>query len=325
MKHWTFAARLESFPDIPETAFEKGNPSYTTFEKIDRMAKAKGVTHIEPNYPYHFYENTPEEVRDYAKTYGLGVSGVGLRFVEEFTGGELTHPSPKKCAKAMDNLQAGIDACRKMGGSTATIWSTYDGFDYPFQADYGKAWKYIVSCYRELAMSNPDMKISIEYKPYEPRQFYFINDIGTTLLAVSEAGCDNLGVTLDFAHMLMKKENPAYSLALAAERGKLFGFHLNDGYGSHDDGLLIGSVSLLQTLEFIYYMKYYQYSGTIFFDTFPLREDPVRELELNIQVFNRMSDWIDEIGMDKLARLIAKKDALAMQKLLVLDNLLQDK
>lgn len=323
MSSWTFAARLESFPDVPETAFEKGNPKYTTFQKIDEMAKAAGVTHIEPNYPYHFYENTPEEVRDHAKKYGLGVSGVGLRFVEEFTGGELTHPCSKKREKAMRNLQEGIDACRKMGGTTATIWSTYDGFDYPFQADYGKTWNYMVKCYAEVAKSNPDIKISLEYKPYEPRQFYFINDIGTTLLAVMEADCDNLGVTLDFAHMLMKKENPAYSLALAAERGKLFGFHLNDGYGSHDDGLLIGSVSLLQTLEFIYYMKRYHYDGTIFFDTFPLRENPVKELELNIEVFNRMSDWIDEIGMDHLAELISRQDALAVQKLLVLDKLLK--
>lgn len=50
MNNWTYAARLESFPDVPEKVFEKGNPSYTTFDKIDRMAQAKGVTHIEPNY-----------------------------------------------------------------------------------------------------------------------------------------------------------------------------------------------------------------------------------------------------------------------------------
>ena len=167
------------------------------------------------------------------------------------------------------------------------------------------------------------MKISLEYKPYEPRQFYFINDIGTTLLAVLEADCDNLGITLDFAHMLMKKENPAYSLALAAERGQLFGFHLNDGYGSHDDGLLLGSVSLLQTLEFIYYMKRYEYNGVIFFDTFPLREDPVKELELNIRVFNRISDWIDNIGMERLADLVAQQDALKVQEMLVLEGLLK--
>lgn len=323
MSQWKFAARLESFPDIPEIAFEKGSPRYSTFDKIERMAQAKGVTHIEPNYPYHFYENTPEEVKDFALQYNLGVSGVGLRFVENFTSGELTNPCSEKREKAMRTLQEGIDACRKMGGTTATIWSTYDGFDYPFQSDYGKTWSYMIQCYAEVAKSNPDIKISIEYKPYEPRQFYFINDIGTTLLAVLEADCDNLGITLDFAHMLMKKENPAYSLSLAAERGKLFGFHLNDGYGSHDDGLLIGSVNLIQTLEFIYYMKKYKYDGVIFFDTFPLRENPVRELELNIQAFNKMSNWLDRIGMDQIDQIVKEQNALMVYEKLILEGLLK--
>ncbi|MFO8080362.1 MAG: NADH-ubiquinone oxidoreductase-F iron-sulfur binding region domain-containing protein [Armatimonadota bacterium] len=69
----------------------------------------------------------------------------------------------------------------------------------------------LVDGLKEVANAHPDMRISIEYKPYEPRQFYFISDIGTALLAIEDTGCDNLGVTLDFAHMLMKKENPAFS------------------------------------------------------------------------------------------------------------------
>ncbi len=322
MKKWTYAARLESFPVTPDVKFDLGNPSYTTIQKIDEMAKAQGVTHIEPNFPYHFCENTPEELRDYAAKKGLGVSGVGVRFVEHFTGGELNHPNAAYREKALQNIHDSVDACRRMGGKVATIWSTFDGFDYPFQADYGRVWKNIVAGYAEVAKANPDMKISIEYKPYEPRQFYFINDIGTTLLAIEDAKCDNLGVTLDFAHMLMKKEQPAYSLSLAAERGRLYGFHLNDGYGSHDDGLIIGSVSLMQTLEFIYYMKKYNYDGTIFFDTFPLREDPVKELELNIQLFDKMSAFLDQIGMDEIAALVSKQDAIGVNRLFLLNNFL---
>lgn len=323
MKEWKFAARLESFPVTPDVKFEQGNPVYTTYEKIDEMAKAEGITHIEPNFPYHFYENTPEEIREYAAQKGLGVSGIGVRFVEKFTGGELWNLKEKYRDAALQNIQDSVDACRKMGGEVTTIWSTFDGFDYPFQADYGKAWKNIVHGYAEIAKANPDMKISIEYKPYEPRQFYFINDIGTTLLAIEDAKCDNLGLSLDFAHMLMKKENPAYSLALAAERGRLYGFHLNDGYGSHDDGLILGSVSFMQTLEFIYYMKKYNYDGAIFFDTFPLREDPVGELALNIRLFKRMSDFLDEIGMDKIADLVSKQDALKVNELFLLNHFLK--
>ncbi|NLY18125.1 MAG: TIM barrel protein [Clostridiaceae bacterium] len=321
MKKWTFAARLDSFPYKPDEYYELGMPKISTFDKIDKMAQAEGVTHIEPNWPYQF-DVTPEELKEYAAKYGLKVSGVGVRWTIEFVAGEITNKSPKKREKALQLLNDAVYACRKMGGTTTTIWSTYDGFDYPFQADYGKAWKALVKAYAEVAKANPDMKISIEYKPYEPRQFYFINDIGTTLLAIEDAKCDNLGVTLDFAHMVMKKENPAYSLALAAERGRLYGFHLNDGYGSHDDGLMIGSVNLMQTLEFIYYMKKYDYDGTIFFDTFPLRENAVEELSLNIKLFNAYSDLIDHIGMGKIASLVESQDAIAVQRLFLLETLL---
>lgn len=323
MNKWSYAARLDSFPYRPHEYEKVGRPQLSTYDKIDKMAQAKGVTHIEPNWAYHF-DVSPEEMRKYAlERYGLGVSGIGVRWSPEFTCGELTNMDKLVSDKALQFVQDAVDTCRKMGGKVTTIWSTYDGFDYPFQADYGAAWKKMVSGYAEVAKANPDMKISIEYKPYEPRQFYFINDIGTTLLAIEDAKCENLGVTLDFAHMLMKKENPAYSLALAAERGRLYGFHLNDGYGSHDDGLIIGSVSTLQTLEFIYYMKRYDYDGPIFFDTFPLREDPVAELELNIELFEAYSNLIDEIGMNRIATMIRAGDPVASQRELLLNTLLK--
>ena len=40
--------------------------------------------------------------------------------------------------------------------------------------------------------------ISIEYKPNEPRSYSLLSDLSTTLLALSEVGKDNLGVTFDF-------------------------------------------------------------------------------------------------------------------------------
>ena len=70
-------------------------------------------------------------------------------------------------------------------------------------------------------------------------------------------------------------------------------------------------------------MKRYNYDGAIFFDTFPLRENPVAELELNIKLFNAYSDLIDEVGMDNIASLIQRKDAIAVQQLLLLNTLLR--
>ncbi|MEH7248149.1 TIM barrel protein [Neobacillus niacini] len=322
MKKWKFTGRLQSFVEKPELFWDEKKVEFSVLDCIDRMATAKGVTHIEPNYPMHFKERSAQELKAYIESKGLATSGVATRFEDEFIGGELTNPDPKIRAKALNLIHETVETCKEMGGTTTTIWSAFDGFDYPFQADYGKSWRMIVESIADVAKAHPDMKISIEYKPYEPRQFYFINDIGTTLLAIEDAKCDNLGVTLDFAHMIMKKENPAYSLALAAERGRLFGFHLNDGYGSHDDGLMLASVNLLQTLEFVYYMRKYNYDDVIFFDTFPKREDPVKEFETNIALFNGLSNLIDNIGEGKINEIIASKDAIAIQRILVSENLL---
>ncbi|MCS5873411.1 sugar phosphate isomerase/epimerase [Klebsiella pneumoniae subsp. pneumoniae] len=54
--------------------------------------------------------------------------------------------------------------------------------------------------------------------PYEPRTFSFIGDVSSTLMLIDDVGSDNLGITLDFCHMIMKKENPAFSLFQSARK-----------------------------------------------------------------------------------------------------------
>ncbi len=93
--------------------------------------------------------------------------------------------------------------------------------------------------------------ISIEYKPNEPRAFSVLRDVGTTLLAIAVTGARNLGVTLDFAHVLYAGEQPAFAAALVARTSRLLGVHLNDGYGGRDDGLMVGAVHTQQTLELL--------------------------------------------------------------------------
>jgi xylose isomerase len=73
-------------------------------------------------------------------------------------------------------------------------------------------------------------------------------DCATTLLALNEIGLPNLGVTLDFAHVLYADEQPAYAAALIARHSHLLGLHLNDGYSKRDDGLMVAAVHLIQTI-----------------------------------------------------------------------------
>ena len=128
---------------------------------------------------------------------------------------------------------------------------------------------------------------------------------------------ENVGITLDYCHMLMKGENPAYGLAIAAERNKLYGVHMNDGHGLNDDGLITGSITFIQTLEFIYYLKKFRYEGVIYFDTFPVREKGSDEVKRNIEIFERIEKLIEKIGMEEIEEIINSNDAVKAQIILL--------
>ncbi len=216
-------------------------------------------------------------------------------------------------------MQDAADACEALGGSVITIWLGFDGFDYPFQVDYEKNWDKIVRAFREVAdyAGGKGLKVSIEYKPCEPRAFSMIDGIGLTLQMIDEVDRPNIGVTLDFCHMLMKRENPAYSLALAARKNKLYGLHMNDGYGELDNGLIFASVSMPQALEFVYYLKKYNYDEVVFFDSFPIREEAQQEVSANIKAFKALSNAIDSYGMDRIEEVIKEQDGIKAQKLVL--------
>ena len=122
-----------------------------------------------------------------------------------------------------------------------TIWPGQDGIDHPFQADYARLWDAEVDGLRQVAEHAPDFPVSIEYKPSEPRSIMILPNVSATLLAIAETGAPNLGVTLDFGHVLEADTSPAMAAALVGRRSRLLGLHLNDGYGQRDDGLMVGT------------------------------------------------------------------------------------
>jgi len=53
------------------------------------------------------------------------------------------------------------------------------------------------------------VKISLEFKPKEPRNFSYLARSADTLLFVRETGTENVGVTIDVGHALFGDENVA--------------------------------------------------------------------------------------------------------------------
>ncbi len=316
-----FSTRLNSFK-AQKGLFFPQDKQLTTVDLINRMSTVNGLTHVELNYPEHFKTNTLDEIQEAISRSGLEVSGIALRFDDTYLNGEFTNSDEGIRRKAINTTKEAVEVCQQLGGTTTTIWLANDGFDYSFQLDYEDAWNQTVSALKEVASEYPEVNISFEYKPYEPRSFSLVGDIGLSLLLVEEVGLPNVGITLDFCHMLMKKENPAYSVALAARKNRLMGFHLNDGYKDGDDGNMLGSVHLMQTLEFIFYAKKYNYTGLIYFDTFPLREDPVAECEQNIKVYKALDALITKIGMEEIQQLIKEKNGVKVQQFMLSSFLL---
>lgn len=288
-----------------------------TLEDVFQSFKNLGLDYVDLNFEEHTVNYTPQEMKSLLDRYGLKLNGVALRFHEEFLNGDLGNSDEKIANKALEDCKKAADYCREAGGKVVTIWMAHDGFDYSFQINYLKVWTLLVKSFQEIADYAPDLKISVEYKPFQPRAYAFVDSMGIAGMMVSEVARDNFGMTLDYCHMLMKHENPAFAADIFASRGKIYGIHINDGYGLNDDGLMVGTSSPFKTLELLYYLKKHNYDGVYYFDTFPVIEDAKDECHANIEMLERMNHLINKTGLEKIGDIISKNDAIAAQKLML--------
>lgn len=315
-----FATRLNSFASGAHLAWpgQSGKPS--VMQMAERAASVNGLTDLDLNYPDHVSED-PAQLARRLGDLGLSINGFAMRYYTnpDFKLGAFTHPDEKVRREAIDLTKKGIDAARAAGSNLMTIWLGQDGFDYAFQADYDRMWQHEIDGIREVCAHDPDCLISIEYKPNEPRAYSLMPDAATTLLAIKDVGASNLGVTLDFAHVLYADEQPAFAAALIARHSQVLGLHLNDGYAKRDDGLMVGAVHTVQTIELLRQVRRDGYKGAIYFDTFPdlTGLDPVHECEVNINTVERMLRIVDRLEQDnRLSGALDRQDAVSSQSIL---------
>ncbi len=287
---------------------------------IKAAGRVGGLSAADLNYPDHFAENDADELSRFLDDQGMALNGLAMRYYTEpnFAAGAFTNPDASVRRKAIDLTKSGIDVVARMGGSLMTLWLGQDGFDYSFQANYAELWNRTVAAVAEVADHNPEIDIAIEYKPNEPRAYALMPDAATTLLGLREVDRPNVGVTLDFAHVLYADEMPAHSVHLIARNSNLLGVHLNDGYGKRDDGLMVGTVHPQQVIELFLELANINFNGVIYFDTFPEQSglDPVEECRANIANTEHLRRLAVEL-MDnsELRAAIEQQDAVKSQKI----------
>jgi xylose isomerase len=314
-----YATRINSFASDAQAYWPGlgGKPSLR--QMIERAATVPGLSELDLNYPDHIGA-PPREVAAMVRDCGLQVSGLAMRYYSNlvFRRGAFTNADPEVRRQAIDLTKRGIDAAGEMGAPMMTLWLGQDGYDYAFQCDYRKLWADEVSGIAEVAAHDSNCMIAIEYKPNEPRSYCLLRDAATTLLAIDEAGCANLGVTIDFAHSLYADEQPAFAASMILRRSRLLGLHLNDGYAKRDDGLMVGTVHAQATLELLAEVNRGGFDGAIYFDTFPDASglDPVAECAANIRTVGRMMDAVRRLQQDnRLAEAQARQDPVVAQEI----------
>lgn len=309
-----YAARLN--------AFKAALPAErrTTPELLALAATVGGLDAADLNYPDQVSAETEAEVRRALEVTGMHLNGLAMRYYGDpkLAIGAFTNPDAGVRRRAIDQTREAMDICARLGAGQLTLWMGQDGFDYAFQVDYARAWDDTIAAMAEVADHNRDVDVAIEYKPNEPRAYALMPDIGTTLLAVKELNRSNVGVTLDFAHVLYADEMPAHAAHLVARHSRLMGVHLNDGYGKRDDGLMVGTVHPVATVELFVELERMGYDGVIYFDTFPDHSglDPVEEARTNVLMAEKLRQVAASLTDDAdLKAAIARQDGAVSQRI----------
>lgn len=290
----------------------------SVLEMLSLASQVKGLKGVEVHQT-DFEEVSIEEFKKKLQETGLVVSNVNTNVwgSAEWKYGAFAHRDPEIRARAIAEGKKAVDYARQLGAPSIGLWLGSDGFDYPFQVDYIKHWELLIGGIKEVAeYASPDIKVGIEYKLKEPRTHMSISDAGKALAIALELDMDNVGVVIDFGHALMSGENPADSVAFLARYGKLFNVHFNDAYGLWDDDMIVGSLRVWETIEFLLYCKLTGYDGWFGLDMFPYREDAVAAADMALRNIEAMWQLVEQIDIEELRKAQATMDAIETQKVI---------
>jgi xylose isomerase len=274
-------------------------------ELFERVASIGGVTGVEYIGNWHVSDKTINLVADLQKQYGFrAVAIIPDHFGTKHWGrGAFTSTDPAIRRLAVKETLDMAAYARELSCDTISIWNGQDGYDYPLQADYVDAYKWLLDGLTECCEMAPDIRMSLEYKPKEPRCHCFIPNVWSALTLISDSGKPNMGVTIDVGHSFEAYENVSEAVCAAMSRGRMFHFHMNDNWKLWDDDMIAGSLHTIEYIEMFYWLKKLNYTGFISTDQYPYREDSrdaVEQTILWMRTFERIADKIDMARMQEI-------------------------
>jgi xylose isomerase len=269
-------------------------------QRLEMVKRVQGVDGIEIVYPQDFAD--PKQTVAMVRDAGLPVSAVNLivKSEKKWQSGSFTSTDPQLRADAVANMKSAMDLAAELDAWMITCCPLIDGHNYSFQVDYLKQWRWLEEGIAEAARYRSDVRISLEYKLNESRNYVILGDVGRTLYLCERLGLPHVGVTMDVGHALMAKETPAEAMCLAAQAERLFYVHFNDNGREWDWDMLPGSVNLWDLVEMTYYLDRLNWEGWLAYDVLTRDGDPVETMSATIAIVQVAEALLDKLGREEL-------------------------
>lgn len=299
---------ISSFLGKSKDRFHDYNQPRTLEEKF---AMAKTIEHIQGLEVVFPYEVGPaKEFKALMEKNQLGISAinVNVKAEPEFKNGGLTSTDPAVRAKAVQFIKDSKDYAKEVGADKVTCCPLGDGYEFSFQANYSESWKNLVETFREAAAYLPEIPLFIEYKPSETRGKCFLDTAAKTILLIKEIGLPALGVTIDFGHSMYGGNNPAEEVALLESCKVPYYVHINDNDAKWDWDYFAGSKHIVEYVEFLYYLKKFNYNDYLTSDTSPTRWDIRKTFEANNRITLKVLAALDKMEADGFEKVLASSE-----------------
>ena len=312
---------ITGFLSKTKDRFHEYNEPLDLERKFELMTQIDGYDGVEIVHPYEV--DDPVQTKELLRRYRLKVAAVNVnvKAEPEFRNGGLTSHDRGVRAKAVRFIKEAKDFAAAAGADKVTCCPLGDGYEFSFQYDYARTWKYLVETFGEAGGYKPEVPLFIEYKPSETRGRCFVDSAAKTLCLLNDIQNRKMGVTLDFGHSMYGNEHPAEALVLLAESPYQYYIHINDNDGKWDWDYFCGTKHFLEYVEFLFYLKKYNYSDYLTSDTSPTRWDIKGTFEANSRISNKIWQRLDEVDGAELDRLLNQSDYLAMWRFIE-ENLL---
>jgi len=268
-------------------------------KSFEAMSKIGGLHGMGITWPTEPLPGDPDKLVKMFEDYGLKPGDCSVINYDDrkWRHGALVTTEKNIRKENIKLCKEAVDFASQIPRTKVMVWPGHDGFDYPFQTDYSVAWNNMVDSFQQICSHNSDVTICVEYKAKDPRQRFFVSNIGKMMALFNDVGMDNLKGVIDTGHALQCQESLGEDIVFLSKHNKLGIIHLNDNYRDADPDLIFGTIAFWDNLEFFYYLLQTDYEGTIEIDYQNPREDRIKSLKLavdNIYMYKNMAEKLQK-------------------------------